>query len=87
MAVPQFHRPTVALVNGDRDRLLVPVGVEFFDRVDVTAVSVEEIEAIVLHGAADPLGLPFITIAPIPPKLRGLCRLGYTEMTVFKRLT
>jgi hypothetical protein len=87
VAMPKFHWPAVALAEGDRDRLVVSRGVEHLNLVDVTTVTVEEIEAIILHCDAKPPCPAFYHFIADSTKVAGPFRLGYREMTVFKCLS
>ena len=49
VAVPQFHRPAIASLGRHDERLIIAIGVELLDPVDMAAESVEKIEAVILH--------------------------------------
>ena len=54
MAVPQFHRPAIASFGGHGESLIIAVGVELIDPVDMAAKAVEVIEAVILHRPKPP---------------------------------
>lgn len=49
VAMPQFHGPAVAALDGRGQGLLVALGGELLDAVDMAAAPVEEIETVILH--------------------------------------